>query len=332
MRPMRSVIQEPKPRSTARLPRDPRDRSRSCRLARAAGVPRLRAALAHLACVDILIAYPHVAGRVDEANAAYAQLLDLDIGEGAPSRQSTPVITEVIVGGVFELLHDYILRGQTRRLPELADHVSYLVLTPFIGSEAAARAIAKPERRVRARPRRAGAGRACRAARARARRSPASSSSSRRGDGADHRSLALEQRRDRLVDRVGREQVGRVDRVLLADAVAAVLGLVVLGGRPVELEERDVRGARQRDALPGDLDRADDQLVLAAVGPLEGGSEASRARWLSSPRCAARGEALERRRAGSRGGGRTRPSRSPELGSRGSRPVRRAACRARRAA
>jgi AcrR family transcriptional regulator len=100
-------------------------------------------ALAHLACVDILIAYPHVAGRVDEANASYAQLLDLDIGEGAPTRQSTPVITEVIVGGVFELLHDYILRGHTRRLPELADHVSYIVLTPFIGSEAAARAIAQ---------------------------------------------------------------------------------------------------------------------------------------------------------------------------------------------
>jgi AcrR family transcriptional regulator len=98
-------------------------------------------ALARLACVDILIAYPHVAGRVDEANAAYAQLLDLDIGEGAPSRQSTPVVVEAIVGGVFELLHDYILRGQTRRLPELADHVSYILLTPFVGSEAAARAI-----------------------------------------------------------------------------------------------------------------------------------------------------------------------------------------------
>jgi AcrR family transcriptional regulator len=100
-------------------------------------------ALAHLACVDILIAYPHVASRVDEANASYAQLLDLDIGEGAPSRQSTPVVIEVTVGGIFELLHDYILRGQTRRLPELADHVTYIALTPFIGSEAAARAIAK---------------------------------------------------------------------------------------------------------------------------------------------------------------------------------------------
>jgi AcrR family transcriptional regulator len=99
-------------------------------------------ALAHLACVDILIAYPHVAGRVEEANAAYAQLLDMDIGESAPSSPSTPIVGEAIVGGVFELLHDYILRGQTRRLPELADHVSYLALTPFIGAEAAALAIA----------------------------------------------------------------------------------------------------------------------------------------------------------------------------------------------
>ncbi len=98
-------------------------------------------ALARLACVDILIAYPHVAGRVDEANTSYAQLLDLDIGEGSPGRSSTPVASEAITGGVFELLHDYILRGQTRRLPELADHVGYIVLTPFIGSEAAGRAI-----------------------------------------------------------------------------------------------------------------------------------------------------------------------------------------------
>jgi AcrR family transcriptional regulator len=100
-------------------------------------------ALAHLACVDILIAYPHVAGRVEEANAAYAELLDMDLGEGAPSQSSTPVAGEAIVGGVFELLHDYILRGQVRRLPELADHISYIALAPFIGSEAAGEAIAR---------------------------------------------------------------------------------------------------------------------------------------------------------------------------------------------
>jgi AcrR family transcriptional regulator len=100
-------------------------------------------ALAHLSCVDILIAYPHVYGRVEEANAAYAELLDMDLGEGAPSQPSTPIVGEAIVGGVFELLHDYILRGHTRRLPELADHISYIALAPFIGSEAAAEAIAR---------------------------------------------------------------------------------------------------------------------------------------------------------------------------------------------
>jgi AcrR family transcriptional regulator len=100
-------------------------------------------ALAHLSCVDIMIAYPHVSGRVAEANAAYAELLDMDLGEGAPGQASTPIVGEAIVGGVFELLHDYILRGHTRRLPELANHVSYIALAPFIGREAAAEAIAQ---------------------------------------------------------------------------------------------------------------------------------------------------------------------------------------------
>lgn len=99
-------------------------------------------ALAHLACVDILIAYPHVAGRVEEANSAYAELLDMDLGVGAPADPSSPIVTEAIVGGVFELLHDYIMRGLTRRLPELTDHVVYIALTPFMGREEAASAIA----------------------------------------------------------------------------------------------------------------------------------------------------------------------------------------------
>jgi AcrR family transcriptional regulator len=98
-------------------------------------------ALAHLSCVDILIAYPHVARRVEEANAAYAELLDMELGEGAPSQAATPIVGEAIVGGVFELLHDYILRGRTRHLPELADHISYIALAPFIGRDAAAEAI-----------------------------------------------------------------------------------------------------------------------------------------------------------------------------------------------
>jgi AcrR family transcriptional regulator len=92
---------------------------------------------AHVACVDVMVAYPHMAQRAHEANDFYAGLLDLRIAPDSPSLLSSPVVGEAIVGGVFELLHDYVLRGQTRRLPELADHVVYIALVPFMGADAA---------------------------------------------------------------------------------------------------------------------------------------------------------------------------------------------------
>jgi AcrR family transcriptional regulator len=98
---------------------------------------------AHLACVDVMIAYPHMAQRAHQANDFYAGLLDLRTARDAPSLLPSPVVGEAIVGGVFELLHDYVLRGQSRHLPELADHIVYIALAPFMGAEAAWRAIAE---------------------------------------------------------------------------------------------------------------------------------------------------------------------------------------------
>ena len=102
--------------------------------------------------------------------------------------------------------------------------------------------------------------------------------------------LRLDEARHRLVDRVGGQQVPGGDRVALADAVAAVLGLVVHRRRPLELEEGDVRRARERDALGGDARRAHDE--LRAVGLLEGARRRRRASGtLSRPsRCSASGK------------------------------------------
>jgi AcrR family transcriptional regulator len=99
-------------------------------------------AIARLACVDILIAYPHVAGRVNEANFSYIELLDIGPDDTYPNAPP-PVMREASVGGIFELLHDYILHGRTQRVPELIDYVMYIVITPFAGSEIAARAVAE---------------------------------------------------------------------------------------------------------------------------------------------------------------------------------------------
>ncbi|HEY2283427.1 MAG TPA: TetR/AcrR family transcriptional regulator [Solirubrobacteraceae bacterium] len=100
---------------------------------------------AHLALVDVMIAYPHMAKRAQQANGFYAGLLDLRTARDSPSLLPSPVVGEAIVGGVFELLHDYVLRGRSRRLPELADHVVYIALAPFMGAEGAWRAITEGE-------------------------------------------------------------------------------------------------------------------------------------------------------------------------------------------
>jgi AcrR family transcriptional regulator len=95
---------------------------------------------AKLACVDILIAYPHMTGRVNEANFSYIELLDIGPDDSYPN-MPPPIVREAIVGGLFELMHDYILHGRTERLPELVDHAMYILVTPFAGKEIAARAV-----------------------------------------------------------------------------------------------------------------------------------------------------------------------------------------------
>lgn len=100
---------------------------------------------AHLACVDVMIAYPHMAQRAHEANDFYASLLDLRIPSDSPTLPAPPVVGEAIVGGVYELLHDYVLRGHTARLPELTDHVAYIALAPFMGAQKAWEAIGAGE-------------------------------------------------------------------------------------------------------------------------------------------------------------------------------------------
>jgi AcrR family transcriptional regulator len=97
---------------------------------------------AKLACVDILIAYPHMTGRVDEANFSYIELLDIGDTGNYPN-MPPPVVREAVVGGLFELMHDYILRGRADRLPDLADHMMYFLITPFAGGEIAAQAVAE---------------------------------------------------------------------------------------------------------------------------------------------------------------------------------------------
>jgi AcrR family transcriptional regulator len=53
------------------------------------------------------------------------------------SQRPSELVAEAIVGAIWALIHDYVVRGQVHRLRELADDATYLALTPVIGHEAA---------------------------------------------------------------------------------------------------------------------------------------------------------------------------------------------------
>jgi AcrR family transcriptional regulator len=104
-------------------------------------------AYAHLACVDMVVAFPGLTERMEQAGSFYAQLLVPRPGSsngaaGSGGSLSSSIAGEAIVGGLFELLHDYVARGETARLPELTEHAVYIALTPFVGSKQAAAAAA----------------------------------------------------------------------------------------------------------------------------------------------------------------------------------------------
>jgi AcrR family transcriptional regulator len=53
------------------------------------------------------------------------------------SQRPSELIAEAIVGAIWAVIHDYVVRGRVDLLHELADDATYLALAPVIGHEAA---------------------------------------------------------------------------------------------------------------------------------------------------------------------------------------------------
>ncbi len=61
--------------------------------------------------------------------------------EGAPRRPRTRIAVEGIAGGLWQILSCEATAGRGHRLPVLGEYVCYVILAPFLGPEAAVRAI-----------------------------------------------------------------------------------------------------------------------------------------------------------------------------------------------
>jgi AcrR family transcriptional regulator len=63
--------------------------------------------------------------------------------EGAPRRPRSRIAVEGIAGALWHILYREAVGGRGHRLPVLSEYISYVVLTPYLGPEAAVQAIAQ---------------------------------------------------------------------------------------------------------------------------------------------------------------------------------------------
>ncbi|HEX9482735.1 MAG TPA: TetR/AcrR family transcriptional regulator [Solirubrobacteraceae bacterium] len=107
---------------------------------------------AHLTVVDTFAASPETIAIREDANAAFSSYLAPGFKlaaarGGGPTAAGEPpgeLAAEAVVGGIWQVLHDYVARGAAAALPGAAPQLSYFALAPFIGAEdAAAAALAR---------------------------------------------------------------------------------------------------------------------------------------------------------------------------------------------
>jgi AcrR family transcriptional regulator len=101
-------------------------------------------AFARLALTATMIATPRAHELSSRGVAAYAQLLSPGFGEAPRRLRPPPIVLDAIAGGLRELFLSYAVAARIRELPELIADATYVALTPFIGTQAAAQVALEP--------------------------------------------------------------------------------------------------------------------------------------------------------------------------------------------
>ncbi len=96
---------------------------------------------ARMTAVEVFTTGPEAIRRYGELAHDIAALLT----EGAPEPARTPLALEGVTGAIFHTVRCQVISGQTQLLPVLADYLSYVVLTPYVGADAAAEILVEEE-------------------------------------------------------------------------------------------------------------------------------------------------------------------------------------------
>ncbi|HET7121365.1 MAG TPA: helix-turn-helix domain-containing protein [Solirubrobacterales bacterium] len=96
-------------------------------------------ALARACMVEALSAGPKAVARYEESLQSFVSLFKLGRGMSAQASELPPTLEEAIIGGIFWIIYQRIIAGQTETIEEILPEIVEFALTPYIGAEAARR-------------------------------------------------------------------------------------------------------------------------------------------------------------------------------------------------
>ena len=103
-------------------------------------------ALLRIAFIDIFEVGPAIIGRMSHSVEAFTGLLT---EHGPAPRRGPEVAQEAITGAIWSIISSYVANDRVARLPCLVDHLTFIVLAPYIGSKAAVEEIQAARRPLR---------------------------------------------------------------------------------------------------------------------------------------------------------------------------------------
>lgn len=103
--------------------------------------------LAWLCVVEVLAAGPRALARRDDAMRTFGEFLEHCRGQHG-GNEVPRLLTEVVAGGIYEIIYARILNRRTGSLPELLPDIMYVWLAPFVGPAQAAAARVATARRM----------------------------------------------------------------------------------------------------------------------------------------------------------------------------------------
>ena len=99
-------------------------------------------ALARTCIVEALSAGPASLARYEESLQSFIPLFRIGRKVSPRGEELPETLEETIIGGIFWVIYQRIIRGETERIEQLLPELVEFALTPYIGAEAAKRASA----------------------------------------------------------------------------------------------------------------------------------------------------------------------------------------------